>query len=326
MPPLSAEAIHLVSSDSAGGCLLQAGVKRARIRLSGDQLASGPCDVDPVRHEELRRAWASEHAGRALRLEDLRSAVAGDEQVVLWATRAFPDLLWLWGALDGLARFGAEGPRFFLARPQPNDPFAGVGGSTPDEARVALAAARPITADEWREGAELWSQYASPSPIAFDEARRRGSSAFPELTSSAEPHGAWFPRFTDGRLQLSELDQTLLRCFDESWRTTTDLFRRLPEDRRTLLLTFDAFFAIERLRAWAAHGALEREAVTDDNPYEQDRFRATERTRTLLDHGLDGVGDAPPLHVGGCLVNSAASSWVRIEDGSGWRLSQQRRP
>ena len=65
---------------------------------------------------------------------------------------------------------------------------------------------------------------------------------------------------------------------------------------------------------------LEREALADENPYAQDRFRATDRTRALLDHGLDGVGDAPQLYVGGCVVNDPASPWVRIENGSGWRL------
>jgi hypothetical protein len=326
MPPSFAEAIHVASSASAGGCLLQAGAPRARIRLSEDLLTSGPCDVDPVRHEELRRTWASEHAGRELRAEDLRAAIASDEPVVLWATRTFPDLLWLWCALDGLGRIGAVGPRFFLARPCPDDPLATVGGSTPDEARIALAAARPITGDEWREGAELWSHYASPSPLAFDEARRRGSSGFPELTSSAEPHGAWFPRLTDGRLRISKLDEALLGSVDECWRTTSELFQRLPADRFTLLVrTFDAFFPIDRLRAWATEGALERETLVDENPFEQDRFRATERTRALLEHGLDGVGDAPPLYVGGCLVNTNTSSWVRIEDDAGWRLAQQGR-
>jgi hypothetical protein len=51
-------AIHLVSSDSAAGCLLQLGVKRAQIRIAMDYLTVGPCDRDPERHRELRRAWA----------------------------------------------------------------------------------------------------------------------------------------------------------------------------------------------------------------------------------------------------------------------------
>ena len=327
MPSAFAEAIHLVSSDSAAGCLKQAGAPRTRIHFSNDRLTSGPCDVDPVRHEELRRAWDTEGWTRRLRLDDLRAAMTGDEPVILWGTRAYSDLVWLWWALDGFGRIGAEGTRFFVARPHPEDPRSTTGGSSPDQARTALEAARPISADEWREGADLWIKFASPSPLAFDEARRRGSSVFPELTSSAELHGAWFPRLIDGCLRLSELDAILLGGIVGSWRTTRDVHQALPPDLfARLVWPFHPFFSIYRLRAWATHGVLDREELADENPWAQDRFRANDRTRVLLEHGLDNVGDAPQLYVGGCLVNDPASPWVRIEDGSDWRLALQGRP
>jgi hypothetical protein len=60
MPPSIADAIHLVFSDSGMGLLLGAGATRARVRGSGDALTSGPCDIDPVRHEKLREAWDTE--------------------------------------------------------------------------------------------------------------------------------------------------------------------------------------------------------------------------------------------------------------------------
>jgi hypothetical protein len=324
MPPSFAEAIHLVSSDSAMGCILQAGGRRARIHGSGDRLTSGPCDVDPVRHEDLRRAWDNEGSMPGFRyrlgLEKLRALVSGNDPVVLWGTRAFSDLVWLWWALDGLRRVAGESPRFYLARPRPCDPLESTGGSTPEEARIALANAQPITIPEWREGAELWLQYASPSPLAFDEARQRGSGPFPELTSSADLHGGWFPRGGDARLRLSELDEILLRGTDHSWRTTYDVLQALPQGQLARLMTFDSFFGVDRLCAWAEHGVLEREVVIEDNPYACDRFRATSATRRLLEQGLDGVSDAPPLYVGGCAVNDPASPWVRIEHASGWRL------
>jgi hypothetical protein len=68
---------------------------------------------------------------------------------------------------------------------------------------------------------------------------------------------------------------------------------------------------------------LEREALVDENPWVQDRFRATDRTRALLDDGLGIVGDAPQLYVGGCAVNDPTSPWVRIEHDSGWRIALQ---
>ncbi|MEO8551804.1 MAG: hypothetical protein ABI678_17630 [Kofleriaceae bacterium] len=296
MPPSVEEAIHLVSGSAARGQLMGAGARK-RIFGSDDMLTSGPCDVDPVRHAALRRAWDLEAAVAPFRspldLADLRAAIAGDEPVVLWGTRSFSDLVWLRWALDGLGRIGAEGPRCWLARPDDDDPRLMVGHFTPDEVRIALAAARAITVDQWREGAELWIQYASPSPLRFDEARRRGSSAFPELTRSAEAHGAWFPRIMEGRLVLSELDEVLLGCVDDSWRTPDALLETLPETRvAQQVWSFDAYFATERLRAWASHGALEREVLADSTPHVRDRFRATGRSRRL---------------------NDPSSRWVRIE-------------
>jgi len=86
------------------------------------------------------------------------------------------------------------------------------------------------------------------------------------------------------------------------------------------------FFRVHRLRAWARNGVLEREEVDDKTPWEQDRFRATARTRALLDQGLANVGDAAQLYAGGCLVNDPASPWVRVESDSGWQLALHARP
>jgi len=327
MPPTFEGAIHLVSSDSAAGCVKQAGATRGRVHWSNDLLTIGPCDLDPERHLELRRAWNAEEGWRqAFGLEDLRAAIAGDQPVVLWGTRAFADLVWLWWALDGLGRIPAERHGLvFLARPRSDDPLQTMGGSTPEEARAALAAAWSVLGGELREGAELWRQYASPSPLAFDEARRRGSSVFPELTSSAELHGAWFPRLRGDRLHVAEFDELLLGRVGDTWRTTRALLADKAGSER-LVRPFGPFYAIERLRAWAAHGALARQACTNANPFEQDSFRLTDRTRLLLEQGLERVDDAPAHYVGGCLVNDPAAPWVRIDDDSGWRLAVHGRP
>jgi hypothetical protein len=323
--PSIAEAIHLVSGTAGAGQLKGAGARKGI--HSDDRLTSGPCDVDPVRHTELRRTWDLEVAPyiewrSALDLAKLRTVIAGDAPIVLWGTRAYANLVWIWWALDALGHIGVERSRCFLARPHADDPFAIVGMFGADETRHALAAATAITDDQWREGIDLWMKFASPSPLAFDEARRQGSSAFPELTSSTELHGAWFPRFEDGRLRLSELDEVLLGNVGDSWRTPRKIVGALPEPRITQLVRmFDAYFHVERLCQWAARGVLERETVEEDNPFEQDRFRATDRARALLSDGLERVGDAPPMYVGGCRVNDPSSPWVRIVDNAGWRLA-----
>jgi len=168
----------------------------------------------------------------------------------------------------------------------------------------------------------MWRRFASPSPLAFDEARRKGSIAFPELAESGELHGACFPRLKNGRLYLAELDEALLSGVEDSWRSVFDLFEANTDQRlMPMYWVFDPLFAASRLRAWATLGALDREALTDVNPFKQDRFRANERTRALLERGFDRVDEVPQLHVGGCLVNDPVSTWVRVDSADRWRLA-----
>jgi hypothetical protein len=108
MAPTFTDAIHLVSSDSAAGHVIQVGAPRKHVRILSELLTIGPCDVDPERHVELRRAWNADEPGEAdgtFGLEDLRAAVAGDLPVVVWATRAYADLVWLWWILVVLVFF-----------------------------------------------------------------------------------------------------------------------------------------------------------------------------------------------------------------------------
>jgi hypothetical protein len=208
-----------------------------------------------------------------------------------------------------------------VARPHLHDPLAPAGAATPDQGRLALGAARALRDDELREAAELWSLYAAPAPLAFDQARRAGSGAFPELDETGELHGAWFPRLTDSQLRLSELDELLLGQLGDDRRTPRELIADMPE-RERLLWPFGAFAPVRRLRAWAAHGAIAREVRSHDSFLEQDAFQLTDRTRELLAGGFDSVADAPALYIGGCRLYDPDAPWVRITDGAGWRLAQ----
>jgi len=321
MPPSIQDCIHLVSTSPAAGHVLTAGGKRSRIRYASSCLTIGPCDVEPDRHVTRRRAWEAERPWplplTLVGLEELAAAIAGDGPVAVWATHAFQDLVWLWWALDGLQRLSVDPRRLFVVRPHVDGPFQTVGGTMAGEGRAAFETAVPIVDEVLVEGAVMWSRYASTSPLAFDEARRRGSRVFPELTVSAEIHGAWFPRLDGERLFLSRLDEVLLGRVGDSACTSGEL---LDGASRELLEPFDGFFPIERLRAWASHGVLARETHSDRDMFRQDSFRLNERTRRLLAEGLERVDDAPPIHVGGCLVNDPTSPWVRVGDGDGWRL------
>ena len=329
------EAIHLVSSDSAGGLVKQVvkpdGVPRKNVKILSEQLTIGPCDVDPVRHVELRRAWNAAIGDEYLEtfgLDDLRAAVSGDRPVVVWATRAYADLVWLWWILDGLRRIGPLAQPQLLVRPKPDDPRDTVGGTPPEKGVAAVADARAISDDELREGAELWKLFASPDPRALDEARRRGSLVFPELRESADLHGDWFPRLEDGRLRLAEHDERLLASLTDEWLITWDLNTRISAKHggERLLWTYGGLVTFWRLRQWAAHGVVAREIRANDDSAERLEceltfFRRTERTRALVSNGLEGVGDAPPIYVGGCRINDPTTPWLRVADESGWRIT-----
>lgn len=323
------EAVHLVSSESAAGGIIQAGAPRKNVRILNEQLTVGPCDADPERHVELRRAWNAQIGDeytKTFGLDDLHAAVAGDLPVVVWATRAYAELLWLWWILDGLRRMGPYASPTFLVRPTPDDPLETVGGTPPHKSLAAIADAHVISDDELPEGAELWRLYASPDPRGFDKARRRGSSVFPELSDSADLHGAWFPRLEGDRLRLAEYDRCLLENLTNEWLMPRDLLTRAVQTSKwkQMLRTFGSYYIpIWRLHAWASHGVVML-AVRDpdsDNLLEQNVFRLTNRARSLLENGLESVGDAPPVHVGGCRINDPAAPWVRVADDSSWRIT-----
>src|SRR5690606_18734915 len=118
MTPTSLEAVHLVSSDPAAGLVKQVGVPRKHIRALSELLTIGPCEVDPERHVALRRAWNAEESRETFGLDDLRAAVVGEQPIIVWATRAYADLVWLWWVLDGLGRLGPLPQPLFVARPR----------------------------------------------------------------------------------------------------------------------------------------------------------------------------------------------------------------
>src|SRR5215470_6456808 len=120
-PPLD-KAKHLIFGNSAAGHLRRAGVNKQDIHFTTDTLSVGPCSSDPEVHRELRRAWTSEWEDRILTLDDIRAALSADRPLIVWASRGYSELVWLFCVLDGLRRLGADCERVFLARPEPSGP------------------------------------------------------------------------------------------------------------------------------------------------------------------------------------------------------------
>jgi hypothetical protein len=316
MQPTFTDAAHLTHGDCAGGSVRAAGA--TTIRVTKDLLTYGPCAADPAQHVALRLAhWGlSDDKAADFALAPTVTSWPTTQPIVLWATRAWSDQLWLWHTLDQLARADIDRARLFWAAPQLPHLLISVGGARPAQLTDALAHAQPISPALVDEARALWQKFAAPSPLAFDETRRAGSTTLPDLPAIAEPHGDWFPRRLDGTLRLSELDELLLSDLDDEWgkpRVSGAAFDRL-------LYPYGDTLILTRLHQWAAHGAVEH-APREGEGWAAHAFRLTLLGRRLRDEGLTTVADAPAIYVGGCRIHDAAQPFVRVTDAGGWLLT-----
>lgn len=314
-PPLD-QAKHLIFGNSAAGHLHGAGARKQDIHFATDTLSAGPCSHDPEVHVALRRVWTREWEDRLLTLDDIRVALDAHSPLMVWASRGYSELVWLFCVLDGLQRLGADCRRVFLARPEPSgppgSPFDATGGAAPEVLNAAHAAAQPLSEGALREGSSLWRAFNATSPSQF-EAASHAATEFPEsgTCSGIDLHAVLFPVVDGDVLRLSEFDTFLFRQLGSDSRPAEDLYLAAGRDGvGHLLVAFGTAFPIRRLRAWALRGAVTREVRSSDNPFARDTFRLTDEGRKLLDGGIATVADAPPLFVGGCAVNHPDAPWV----------------
>jgi hypothetical protein len=207
------DAIHLTHGDAAAMTLLGLGAKKVKVRR--DLLTVGPCDVDPVRHRTLRHEfWNYGEPQTPSGLpgvdpdEDLKREVAGGP-VVIWASRAWSDLTYLWSLVDALVRIGVDRP--YLVRPSAEDPTMPMGGIAPERVRAAFDDVAPLTDDVGRSCLAFWNAYATAEPLGFDELRRRGAAVVPEMGRILEGHGAWFPWREGDAVRVADADADILR-------------------------------------------------------------------------------------------------------------------
>jgi hypothetical protein len=333
--------IHVVRGDSGAGTL-----RPRHFVVLRDTLSVGPCSVDPEKHREKRHTYWRENleedlAGRphqrdqylhsldqdifaAAQLADALRAFPGDQPVLLWTAALWRERLTFWWALDAIERTGLPRERFEVAEPEVRDLTI---GCFPEESfRSAFARRRPLSARTLREGASLWRKFASPSPRLFEEARLRGSEAFPDLSVVAEPLGWFFPRVEDEagkRLRLGTLDQLLLdQLSPDDWLRPVELLR----ERRVL----EHFFPLgdeligRRLRAWSAHQPtaplLLHRQVKGVNRWTRVEYRLTSSGLRIREEGLGRAEEAPLLEVGGFRAYAGKPPWVLHSQGEGWRL------
>lgn len=202
-----AEAVHLAHGDHAAQALIALGARNVLVRR--DLLTVGPCHADPAEHRRLRREFWGGEASGALpgvdRDEDLKRHLTG-APVVVWASGAWSDLTYLWALVDALVRIGVERP--WLVRPSADDPTVTTGGIPHDRLRAAFEKRDLLRDDIGRSCLQFWNAYTDPSPLGFDELRRRTVALAPAQEKIFAGHLWWFP-YRDGR--PADADAAILR-------------------------------------------------------------------------------------------------------------------
>jgi hypothetical protein len=282
------DAIHLVCGDSAAWTLRAAGLN---VRVDPDVMAVGPCDRDPLRHSQLRRAfWRSEFRLIGWPLPSWRE-VRWPRQgaVALWTSIWLVDRLFFWRAVDRLKDVE-------LWRVEARAP--GVGAMAREATAVRLAAASRMSRSEIAAARRTWAAFTSGD--------------LPRVAGILEPslRGVLLdclPRVWGGRLRLSRRDEMLLRPFVD-WRTPLEALR--PELPRVLV--FGDLVVLGRLQAWRRAGALESRPGPGKAPFTRLELRLTRAGRRLLDR-LRSLWEAPLLIMGG----------HRIYGPRSWRLTSE---
>jgi hypothetical protein len=313
------EAVHVTHGDSSAASLRQLGARN--VIVWRDLLTVGRCALDPEVHRAARAAqWNAPAAG----WEDLERALAQAGPLCVWASPSWSDSLYLWCLVDTLERLGVARAGVTLARPRADDPTLSLGALSPEQLRAGYDAAAPLDAAVADEAIALWHRFASPSPLAFDQARRAGSQAFPSLSTVGEGHGAWFPqRAPDGKLRLSDADQRLLGWIEDDWTSAVDLLKT-PEARRPvrpLMNWIGDFSLFARIAAFGQVGAVEvRGEYRGPGRANDFAARLTSSGKRLRDEGAVIVAEMAPMWIGGCYINTVMKPWVRVPDGDGYRI------
>jgi hypothetical protein len=117
MRPGRTEAGHLTRGTGVAGSLHRLGAHL--VHAAPDLLTRGPCDVNPDHHDAQRIRYWNLSPEEANELDPTATVAAWPAHlpIVLWATRTWPDQLFLWWTLDRLAAAGVATDRLWWAAP-----------------------------------------------------------------------------------------------------------------------------------------------------------------------------------------------------------------
>jgi hypothetical protein len=267
-----------------------------------------------------------------LSAHELVTRILGDARgrIVLWASGAWADLLFLAWAIAGFRREKIALHPVSLASVLTQT--APLGWSNPDQLRPIGAAARPLSREVEQALAALWDAFTFPDPSRIEELRRQPPASLPTLPSGLRLYAAFLPRKQPAsrRLQLSAVDAPLLASLSErEFRNLPDILRKPPSRARwptsavfAMLSHFGDLSIEARLAQWAEgrDAAVEAHAFREDaaNVRYRTAWRLTARGREVLTRGIADPVDIPRFAIGG--YRSEAAAWVCVDSGRAWRV------
>jgi hypothetical protein len=337
------DAVHVIHGESAACSLKILGCRE--IIILNDPMFPGPCDIDPVRHIQKRKANLLSygelfHGPHAEGRQEIWSQIAQDlpdasdlvrrlmafhnKPIVLWASENFSDRLNLWWILETLCKGEVDLDDYWVAEARwphtesPYYPRSSLGGFTPAELAQAFADRSKLNRRIGHVGATLWKKFASSCPREFNKACLKNSASFPNLKNETRIYLSFFPQIgkpPESDLRLSEFDQTLLGTLHPGhWVRPIDMLR--ANIQLCHFMVFGDLLLIKRLGEWAGHSPaypaiLSRQEPQGDNDYTAFSYQLTWHGKRLRDYGLETPMEAPLMHLGGCSVYTQDPTWVR---------------
>ena len=291
----------------------------ANVVRASDRLLVGPSRLDPAEHARVRATWWGSSEWDRLYAPD----VVWEEPVVVWVSSSFADRVNLWRACSWLRSIDVAAGDVLVVDVAGGS--FGCAGSVSDHADELLGQhlnlVRPWSRARHDRAVRLWEAFTEPSPERFARSCAGGASrSFPELGPLWSMLSGFFPRVTGaGALRLSRFDESLLAILSPEWQTPVSVFLHESDEwRQACSCTGDLFIAA-RLEQWAGHDphAVERARAPGpvaESPMLSRVYRLTERGQGLR-AGLDRLGDAPALSVGGVEVYASGAPWAVREGG-----------
>jgi hypothetical protein len=243
--------------------------------------------------------------------------------VVVWSGENWSDRLFLWWALDALARTGLADPPLWLASPicVPGwDFLESMGCYNPEQMKVMFGHAQGLGPGLVEAALGRWRRFCEKTPRGLAALR---TSRRPWLNVSTD-YFRFFPRAIGKTLTLSEFDAAVLSAFSPtSWRPPLELFtsERLREHR--FLLNHGDLLPLLRLEAWTTSSplpVLRRRPTGEDRGYRRDEYQLTGHGVRVLNEGLGSIGWGPPLAMGGHAAYDAEQPWVVRKTRGDWKL------